>query len=81
MINGHIKLGNKFIFSSNLSNKLYLEYLVDKKYDNFEIFGQNSKYDMTESEINLLLNKLNIQPQQDLTDTNTEDSSTMPECI
>jgi hypothetical protein len=58
MIDGHIKLGNKFIFSSNLSNKLYLEYLVDKKYDNFEIFGQNSKYDMTESEINLLINNL-----------------------
>jgi hypothetical protein len=85
LINDHIKLNNKFIFSNDLNNKLFLDYLISKNYTNFEVFGNTGNNTFSNDDINL---KLSTVKQKDtkgkiktkIPNTDEEDFTTMSPC-
>ena len=86
MVDGHIKLNNKFIFNNNLSNKLFLDYLISKNYTNFEIFGQIGKNKFSDKDVSLLVNTVKDNPiiiknLNNKPEDSEENFDSAPDCI
>ena len=82
LLNDHIKLNNKFIFSNDVTNKLFLDYLISKNYTNFEVFGNTGNNTFNNDDINLKLSTVKQkEPKINIPDTNEDDFTEVPPCI